>query len=46
VVGSALVEEVDGALAENRPAVPGVLDEGEGLAGAVRRCAARGSEER
>lgn len=47
VVGSALVEEVDRALAENRPAVPGVLDKAGSLAGAVRRARlAPESEER
>ena len=37
VVGSALVEEIDRALSENRPAVPAVLDRAGELAGAVRR---------
>jgi tryptophan synthase alpha chain len=47
VVGSALVEEVDKALAENRPAVPGVLVKAGSLAGAVRQARlALGSEER
>lgn len=47
VVGSALVEEIDKALSENRPAVPGVLDKASGLADAVRHArVASGSEER
>jgi len=37
VVGSALVEEIDRALSENRPAVRAVLDKAGELAGAVRR---------
>jgi tryptophan synthase alpha chain len=47
VVGSALVEEVDRALSENRAAVPGVLGKASSLADAVRRARlALGSEER
>ena len=47
VVGSALVEEVDRALSENRSAAPGVLDKAGSLAGAVRRARlAPESEER
>jgi len=47
VVGSALVEEVDRALSENRSAAPGVLDKASSLASAVRHARlALGSEER
>ena len=47
VVGSALVEEVDRALSENRSAVSAVLDKVSELAGAVRRARlALESEER
>ena len=46
VVGSALVEEIDKALSENRPAIPAVLDKASGLADAVRhaRLALKGEE--
>lgn len=47
VVGSALVEEIDRALSENRPAVPAVLDKAGELSAAVRRARlAPESEER
>ena len=47
VVGSALVEEIDRALSENRPAVSAVLDKASDLADAVRHARlALESEER
>ena len=46
VVGSALVEEIDRALGENRPAAPAVLSMAQHLAQAVRtaRLAPEGEE--